>query len=1386
MEDIKKTKIKKNFKSSSGCMMKVQPLSSLSFWRRVVLKFGSRSKWVVVGLVAGVVIATVGSVAALNGWFGGGGSIPEDTFTRGLVGYWSFDEGSGSMAYDASGNGNDGTLNWMTTNTDAWTDGKVGGALQFDGSDDYVEVPNNSSSIRDYSEGVTVCLWFKANRVDVAQGQFGQNGPGYLNLYMPSGTGYTNLRWETDAGQNFYSNTRIYPNTWYFACGVYDTSLPSNQAKLYTNGVLDKQATLTFTTTKTADITIGGYNPTNYLFNGIIDEARIYNRALSAEEVRYHYNRGGPVAHWKFNEGSGSTAYDSTNNNNDGTLYGEMATSTSPGSGWTTGKHGSALSFDGTDDYVEVPDDASLDFANNFTLETWFKIDTAQNYAGLIQKGGFKDGYVLWLAGGSGLTPRLSLGNTTDWILNLDASSVSTGQWYHLAVTIDSSRHGVIYLNGTNVGEGDASDDVSSSSGDNLLIGKSYAEEFNGLIDDVRIYNYARTPEEIRLDYNAGYAARFGPLSDCKRDPGSCMTEGLVGYWDFEEGSGSLTSDKSGNGNDGTLTNGPEWAGGIVPLSGGKEGGGALQFDGTDDYVDIGAGKFDDLANGTLEAWIKRGATAGDDAFISYYKDNSNRSPFFIRDTDGKAYFEIIVGGVNHQIYSDSALSQDTWYHVAVTFGSGGMKMYINGVQQADTDSTTLGWDDITPSVSNQIGTHNLSAYFLGLIDEVRIYNRALSAEEIRYHYNRGGPVAHWKFDEGSGSTVYDSTENNKDGTAIASPQWVVGKYGSALEFDGVWTGSGDTTQHVKIPDDSILRPTRITLSAWIYPTDTSGTRDVIGKWRSNPKTGYQLRVINGELKGIVGVDGVDREYTAGTIQVNTWTHVSMTYDGRILTLYVNGTAFAKDFGTVADIAAETRDLQIADYWFGTPFAGKIDDIRIYNYARTAEQIRQDYNEGLAAHFGPKTDCDSDPGACMTKGLVGYWDFEEGSGSLTSDKSGNGNDGILGGGTASYEPDWAGGIVPLSGGKEGGGALQFDGTDDYVEVPDDDSLDITDAITIEVWIKPTIDGNRHDIIRKAYPYGMYILSSNNIAIEGYDDGADYVAASISATPYDGLWTHVVGTINVSANPQAILYINGEQKDTGYNANIDNLRSTADNLVIGSWVGTSNFFDGIIDEVRIYNRALSAEEIRYHYNRGGPVAHWKFDEGSGSTAYDETPNNNDGTLTNGPTWVEGKYGSALVFDGVDDYVSMPDVNVSPPYTVSAWIKHQGSGVRIAVFSRKGSKFTFGVDADNKITLRDKNGTFYYGSTLNQNEWYFVGLRANNATDFDIIINGKLDKSDVANSGDLDFSGNNFYMGYSTWVPYYFNGLIDDVRIYNYARTPEQILQDYNAGLSTHFR
>jgi hypothetical protein len=285
-------------------------------------------KPIVFFLALAAVLVVGGYVAALNGWFGGGAAIPEDTMTRGLVGYWNFDEGGGQTAKDLSGNGNNGTLGAAVadgTDDPLWSKGKIGGALSFDGVDDYVDAGNNAS-VSSITSAITIEAWVyldstsfdfnthleavgKAGYDGSDQYQFGVNNTRTLNFWSEGGpdqnsTGLINLNaWQHIAVT--YNKSKVY----FYINGVLDSSFNG------TGGLSSDGGNDLVLGTESKDLSYGDS------FKGLLDEVRIYNRALSAEEVRYHYNRGGPVAEWKFDEGSGTTIYDSTENNKDGTLH---------------------------------------------------------------------------------------------------------------------------------------------------------------------------------------------------------------------------------------------------------------------------------------------------------------------------------------------------------------------------------------------------------------------------------------------------------------------------------------------------------------------------------------------------------------------------------------------------------------------------------------------------------------------------------------------------------------------------------------------------------------------------------------------------------------------------------------------------------------------------------------------------------------------------------------------------------------------------------------------------------------------------------------------------------------------------------------------------------
>jgi hypothetical protein len=214
------------------------------------------------------------------------------------------------------------------------------------------------------------------------------------------------------------------------------------------------------------------------------------------------------------------------------------------------------------------------------------------------------------------------------------------------------------------------------------------------------------------------------------------------------------------------------------------------------------------------------------------------------------------------------------------------------------------------------------------------------------------------------------------------------------------------------------------------------------------------------------------------------------------------------------------------------------------------------------------------PTATTASGLVAHWEFDEGSGQTAADSSGTGNNGTLGttGGVESADPTWA--CV------SGGNALNFDGVDDQVLAPD---YDVLSTISISTWIKWDVVGASEGIISKrtdSEVAGNWALRGDNTT-PGYLewmvwsglDSSESLLTSTAITP--GVWTHVALTFNASTNA-ANFYIDGAPNSSGTISN--NLANTPQPIVIG-WSGQNvQFFDGSIDDMRIYNRVLSPAEI----------------------------------------------------------------------------------------------------------------------------------------------------------------------------------------------------------------
>ena len=935
-------------------------------------------KLIIISLTLVAILTAGGFLAANYGFFGGGTnapSVPADTMTRGLVGYWKFEEGTGQTVDNAANTGsvNDGTLgasSAVATDDPKWAKGKNGGGMEFDGVNDYVDCGSDESL--NITEAITIEAWVKLAALPSAESMGIVDKMGWVstfsgyNLEVDTENKYVlRLGNGTENGQR-RSLVDAVVGEWTHVVGTYNGN---GDIKMYVDGVLSQGWEEAYTGvigTNSDELGIGeNFQDVDRFFNGAIDSVRIYNRALSAEEVRYHYNRGGPVASWGFDEGTGLTAYDSTGNNNDGTLK------------------SSGLDFDGVNDYVSVDDHSSLDITEAITIEAWVKLNELPSVkdetAIILVKLHNSDpwlSYYFAIEKSDKLTFNLrnSAGGSLCWFQSDNA--VSKDKWYHFVAIAENGGNAKMYIDNVLQSSQPAITDTIFVSDNGVRIG-GWATQYSsdGSIDSVRIYNTALSEAEIARHYKG----------DFSQDP----TDNLVMLHHFEEGMSCdandvvdcLTDDSSGGLNDGTLKNFDEPAsydngtdGWILDAdwTAGKHNA-ALEFGGTNGFFQTDSS----IAGSNYfshSLWFKSsdGAYAADEYLFS----QGNDDPSVYVDTDGKVN---AMADDALKITSASAVADTDWHHLEITADGTDLKLYLDGVMEGTTayagSSDTAG-----VSTAAHISRNNP---FSGTIDSVQIYAYARSADEIRLDYNAGvathlgpssktcsedpagcmdyGLVGSWNMDEGTGTTAYDGSDEGNDGSLEGGVAWtrnsVLGTQngvpnGTALQFDGV-------NDYV---DVSVALTNTFTVEMWIYPVNSDS---------------YGGLTVEDNLKGIFyrGTGAYedenkityfyvsDNHYSNTQMSANAWHHIVIVNNAGSLTFYLDG---ASD-GTASSAPAMTIEYIGNDNNLEA-FNGSIDSVRIYNRALSAEEVRYHYNRG---------------------GPVASWGFDEGSGTVIHDSSGN-------------------------------------------------------------------------------------------------------------------------------------------------------------------------------------------------------------------------------------------------------------------------------------------------------------------------------------------------------------------------------------------------------------
>ncbi len=473
-------------------------------------------------------------------------------------------------------------------------------------------------------------------------------------------------------------------------------------------------------------------------------------------------------------------------------------------------------------------------------------------------------------------------------------------------------------------------------------------------------YHYT-TPALLRIGSDLAYAMMNSTGVTAKVESG-VVTNGLVAWWKFDETDGLTAVDSHGS-NDGTLINfsdSPGWTNDTP----GAASSGALFFDGENDVVDCGTA-FGAVSNAmTVEVWIKREAITGSwDIYLTKYQNVDNR--WYLRvNSDGRpSTFGKSNGGPvfpNDNFYSTDVVASSVWHHVALTASAdSNCVWYVDGVPQG---AGTLLQTSFANAGKLLVGAYDGAALPIrALMDDVRIYNRALSPAEILRNYRAinvdvvtTNLVSWWKLDESSGTEAVDSQGDN-NGTLVnfaSTPTWTndtPGKVSSgALYFDGVANvvDCGNGFESVS---------NAVTVEMWLKHRGITGALDVfLSKYQDDNNRWYvRINENNTALayakQGGLPVIGTltGDLVTPAVVTPNLWHHMVFTAtQNETCHWYVNGKEQAS--GAVNDLSfANTANLLLGAYRLDGYLAinAVLDDVRVYNYALTSVEVQDRYRE---------------------------------------------------------------------------------------------------------------------------------------------------------------------------------------------------------------------------------------------------------------------------------------------------------------------------------------------------------------------------------------------------------------------------------------------------------
>jgi hypothetical protein len=833
-----------------------------------------------------------------------------------------------------------------------------------------------------------------------------------------------------------------------------------------------------------------------------------------------------PVLALGFDDGAGTTAVDSSGRGNTGTLGG--------GPVWSTaGKYGKALIFDGVNDWVTVADANSLDLTTAMTLEAWVRpAANSTDWSCAILKersGGLA--YSLYTSDGAAKPPATYVSVNGGDNAAVGASILPANSWSHLAGTYDGVTLRT-YVNGNLVGSRVVGGAAATSTAPLRIGGNSvWGEWFNGMIDEVRVYATALSQSEIQADMNSPVS---GPADGVA--PTVSVTAPAAGA------TVSATATLTASASDNVGVAGVQF----------KVNGAAV---GAEDTAAPYSFAWDTttFANGAYTVTAVARDAAGNattSAGVAVTVSNADVTPPTLTGrTPAPGAAGVAVNVAPTATFSEAVTAATISF---VLTDSGGSTVPSTTSYNAATRTATL-----TPAAP----LASLTTYTATVGSAQDATGNTMAASSWSFTTVLVDTVA---------PTVTAQTPS-PGATGVGSSSNVTATFSEDVQSATIAFVLRDALSAVvqtSFAYNAATRTATLTPSAALAATATytatvSGAKDLAGNTMAGPAT-WSFTTAAAPPPPPPGVtinDVTVTEGNTGTVNAVFTVTLSAASAQAVSVNWstANGTATAG-----SDYAAGSGTLTIpAGATSGTITVAVTGDTAVEANETFLVNLAAPVNATLTDAQGQGTITNDD---AATGGLVAAYGFEEGTGTAAADSSGTGNNGVLNG------PAWT------AAGKFGG-ALSFDGVNDWVTIADANSLDLSSRLTLEAWIRPTSIADWSSVILKergtgGLAYSLYAADGANRPPSAYIYRSRDVAAVGTAALPPNAWSHLAATYD-GANVR--LYVNGALAAT--TAITGNIAATTNPLRIGGNAVWGEFFSGLIDEVRVYNRALSLAEVQ---------------------------------------------------------------------------------------------------------------------------------------------------------------------------------------------------------------